>query len=112
MRKDIEFETEDGVTLRGWHYVRGGRPGRVPPFVMAQAFSALKEMYLARSAEAFAAAGLASVVFDTRNFGASDGEPRQEIDPWAQVRDYRNAITHATTLPEVDADRIDRKSVV
>jgi len=31
--------------------------------------------------DAFAAAGLASVVFDNRNFGASDGEPRQEIDP-------------------------------
>jgi hypothetical protein len=29
------------------------------------------------------------VVFDHRNFGASDGEPRQEIDPRAQVRDYR-----------------------
>jgi uncharacterized protein len=46
------------------------------------------------------------VVFDNRNFGASDGEPRQEIDPWDQVRDYRDAITYASTLPEVDADRI------
>ncbi|MBV9920334.1 MAG: acetylxylan esterase, partial [Pseudonocardia sp.] len=43
---------------------------------------------------------------DNRNFGASDGQPRQEIDPWAQVRDYRHAITYATTLPEVDDDRI------
>jgi fermentation-respiration switch protein FrsA (DUF1100 family) len=49
---------------------------------------------------------LAAAVFDNRNFGASDGEPRQEIDPWAQVRDYRHAITWAQTRPEVDADRI------
>src|SRR5271167_4250398 len=106
MRKDIEFKTEDGVTLRGWHYLPDGRRGKVPTIVMAHGFSAVKEMYLDRFAEAFAAAGLGAVVFDNRNFGASDGEPRQEIDPWRQVRDYRDAITYAETLPETDADRI------
>lgn len=106
MRKDIAFRTEDGVTLRGWHYVPDGQSGRLPTIVMAHGFSAVKEMYLDRFAEAFAAAGLASVVFDNRNFGASDGEPRQEIDPWAQVRDYRDAITYAETLPETDPARI------
>ncbi len=106
MRKDIEFKTEDGVTLRGWHYVPDGRQGRVPTVVMAHGFSAVKEMYLDQFAEAFAAAGLASVVFDNRNFGASDGEPRQEIDPWQQVRDYRDAITYAETLEETDPERI------
>jgi fermentation-respiration switch protein FrsA (DUF1100 family) len=45
-------------------------------------------------------------VFDNRNFGASDGQPRQEIDPWAQVRDYRHAITFARSLADVDAARI------
>ena len=30
-------------------------------------------------------------------------QPRLEIDPWAQVRDYRHAITYAITLPETDA---------
>ena len=54
----------------------------------------------------FAAAGLGAMVFDNRNFGASDGEPRQEIDPWQQIRDYRDAITFARTLPTVDGDRI------
>jgi alpha-beta hydrolase superfamily lysophospholipase len=65
----------------------------------------VKEMYLDAYAEVFAAAGLNALVFDNRNFGASDGEPRQEIDPWAQVRDYRHAITYAGTLSESD-DRI------
>jgi fermentation-respiration switch protein FrsA (DUF1100 family) len=63
-------------------------------------------MYLDRYAELMVAAGLNALVYDNRNFGASDGEPRQEIDPWAQMRDYRHAITYATTLPEVDAGRI------
>jgi fermentation-respiration switch protein FrsA (DUF1100 family) len=106
MRTDIEFKSEDGVTLRGWHYLPDHRTGRVPTVVMAHGFSAVKEMSLDRFAEAFAVAGLASLVFDNRNFGASDGEPRQEIDPWRQVRDYRDAITFAETLQETDADRI------
>ena len=105
MRRDIEFDAE-GVTLRAWHYVPDDASGPVPTIVMAHGFSAVKEMYLDRFAEVFAAAGLAAIAFAHRNFGASDGEPRLEIDPWAQVRDYRHAITHALTLPETDGDRI------
>ena len=106
MRSDIEFKAEDGVILRGWHYLPDGKAGKLPTIVMAHGFSAVKEMYLDRFAEAFAAAGLASLVFDNRNFGASDGTPRQEIDPWQQVRDYRDAITFAETLERTDAGRI------
>jgi fermentation-respiration switch protein FrsA (DUF1100 family) len=106
MRKDIEFKTEDGVTLRGWHYVPARTGGKTPTVVMAHGYSAVKEMYLDRFAEAFEQAGLASLVFDNRNFGASEGTPRQEIDPWLQVRDYRDAITFAQTLAETDPDRI------
>lgn len=106
MRKDIECKTEDGVTLRGWHYLTDERRGKVPTIVMAHGFSAVKEMYLDRFAAAFAAAGLASVVFDNRNFGTSGGAPRQEVDPWRQVRDYRDAITFAETLAETDPERI------
>src|SRR5919202_1036326 len=105
MRQDIEFDTE-GVTLRGWVYRPDAATGPVPTIVMAHGFSAVKEMHLDSFAEAFAAAGLGALVFDNRNFGASDGEPRQEIDPWAQVRDYRHAITWAQTRSEVDAGRI------
>ncbi len=106
MRKDVQFKTGDGVMLRGWHYVPQERAGRAPTVVMAHGFSAVKEMYLDRFAEAFAQAGLTSLVFDNRNFGASDGEPRQEIDPWQQVRDYRDAITFTETLEETDPERI------
>ncbi len=103
-RTDVEFNAE-GTTLRGWLYRPEG-DGPVPGVVMAHGFSAVKEMYLDSFAEVFAEAGLAALVFDNRNFGASDGEPRQEIDPWAQVRDYRDAISYLQTLPGIDRDRI------
>jgi len=74
---------------------------------MAHGFSAVKEMYL----DAYAEAGLAALVFDNRNFGASDGEPRQEIDPWAQVRDYRDAITWVRTRSEVDAEDVGKAAL-
>ncbi len=105
MRKIIEINAE-GVTLRGWFYVPEGFAGPVPVIVMAHGFSAVKEMYLDYFAEVFCGAGLAVVVFDNRNFGASDGQPRQEIDPWQQVRDYRHAITWTSMQPEVNRGRI------
>jgi hypothetical protein len=73
---------------------------------MAHGFSALKENYLDLFAEVYCAAGLGALVFDNRNFGASDGKPRQHIDPWRQVADYRDAITYVSTLSEVDGNRI------
>jgi len=37
--------------------------------------------------------------------GASDGTPRQEIDPWLQLRDYSDAITFARSLEQTDSER-------
>ncbi len=106
MRKDIEFKTEDGVTLRGWLFLPDSGSAPFPTIVLAHGYSAVKEMGLDRFGEAFAVAGFAALVFDNRNFGASDGEPRQEIDPWRQIRDYRDAISFCSRLDEVDSSRI------
>jgi fermentation-respiration switch protein FrsA (DUF1100 family) len=105
MRQDIEFDAE-GTTLRGWLYVPDNASGPAPAIVMCHGYSAVKELFLDAFAEVFCEAGFCALVYDNRNLGASDGEPRQEIDPWAQVRDYRHAITFARTLDEVDSDRI------
>ena len=105
MRHDIEFDAE-GTTLRGWLYVPDNATGPVPTIVMCHGYSAVKELFLDAYAEVFCEAGFAALVYDNRCLGASDGEPRGEIDPWAQVRDYRHAITYARTREEVDGDRI------
>ncbi len=105
MREDIEFAA-DGVSLRGWLFAPEDRPRPFPAVIMAHGFSAVKEMGLADYAAVFTAAGLAVLVYDHRNLGASDGSPRFEIDPVAQLRDYRHAITYLEALPGIDPARI------
>lgn len=105
MRIDVEFDA-GGTTLRGWLFKPDMAGARFPAVVMAHGFSALKEMDLDRYAEVFAAAGLVVLVYDNRNLGASDGQPRFEIDPVAQMRDYGHAITYARSRAEIDPERI------
>jgi hypothetical protein len=104
-RQDIEFDAE-GVTLRGWLYRPTAAAAAAPVVVMAHGYNCIKELYLDRYAAAVAAAGHVVVAYDHRNFGDSDGEPRQELDPWLQIRDYRHAISYAQTLDGVDPDRV------
>lgn len=105
MQRDIEFNA-DGVTLRGWLFTPDQGSGPYPTVVAAHGFSAVKEQTLGDLGVVLADAGLAAVVYDHRCLGASDGSPRQDIDPVTQARDMRHAITFAETLDEVDAGRI------
>ena len=73
---------------------------------MAHGTSATMFMVMDKYAQAFQLAGFAVLAYDHRNFGRSEGEPRQEINPWVQCRGYRDAIDFAVTLAEVDSDRI------
>jgi hypothetical protein len=61
---------------------------------------------LERFARVFADAGFVVLVHDHRGFGASDGRPRFDIDPWRQIADRRYAISYLQSHPAVDADRI------
>ncbi len=102
----VEFPSE-GVTLRGRLYAGRDRSGRSPVVVMAHGFSAtINGMVADRYAERFAEAGLAVLLFDHRNFGLSGGEPRCQINRWTQARGYRDAVSFATGLAEIDGRRV------
>jgi fermentation-respiration switch protein FrsA (DUF1100 family) len=74
--------------------------------VLAHGFGATHEMMLPQYEQHFAAAGIASLAFDYRNTGASDGEPRQHISLRAQRADIAAALAFVSTHPSIDADRI------
>jgi alpha-beta hydrolase superfamily lysophospholipase len=57
-------------------------------------------------AEAFAADGFVVLLHDHRTFGASDGAPRQDVDPWQQIADWRRAVSFLESRSQVDAGRI------
>ena len=106
-RRDVSF-TSEGTTCRGWLYPPGGGAPvtGAPAVVMANAFSAVKEIHLDGFARRFADAGLAVLAFDYRTSGGSDGEPRSQVVPHDQLQDLRNAISWLGAQSEVDAERI------
>ncbi|WP_390617014.1 alpha/beta hydrolase [Maricurvus nonylphenolicus] len=77
-----------------------------PTIVMAHGFAGQRNFRLPAFAERFCAAGFAVLLFDYRSFGDSDGKPRQHINPWRQLEDWRAAISHARQDQQVDPSKI------
>ena len=84
----------EGERLAGLLYLPRRRTGHIPLIVMAGGWCYVKELVQPTFAEEFAKVGLGSLIFDYRYMGGSTGEPRQHIDPWQQIEDYRNAISY------------------
>ncbi|GAA1908438.1 alpha/beta hydrolase [Streptantibioticus ferralitis] len=104
-RIDVEFGADGGVMLRGWLFLPQ-EPGPRPAITMAHGYAGVKEHGLERFARRFAENGFVVLLHDHRGFGASDGLPRQDVDPWQQIADWRRAISYLETRPEVDPGRI------
>ena len=103
--RDIRLTMTDQIDLAGKIYLPEGT-GPHPVVVMSHGFSAIMDMGLDSYARAFEQVGLAALVYDHRNFGNSGGNIRQEVDPWQQIRDMREVISHARIHPELDSSRI------
>jgi fermentation-respiration switch protein FrsA (DUF1100 family) len=104
-RSEVEFEVDGGVKLRAWLFVPEGS-GRRPAITMAHGYAGVKEQGIEPFAKAFAEAGFVVLLHDHRGFGASEGAPRHDVDPWRQVADWRRAISYLESLDVVDAGRI------
>lgn len=106
VRQDIEFESA-GITCRGWlTYPARDAQGPVPVVIMGHGFGGTREMRLEAYAQRFNAAGMATLIFDYRTFGASDGEPRNCLIPAHEIADWHAVLAYARALPGVDSRRI------
>ncbi|WP_144972163.1 alpha/beta hydrolase [Mycobacteroides abscessus] len=103
-RRDIEYNVRD-ITVRGWLQVPDG-PGPHPVVILAHGFGGLKEWTIPELADTLVSVGIAAIAFDYRNFGDSDGSPREEVDHCGQIEDFLGAIAYATTVSELDPARI------
>ncbi len=100
--RDVEFPSE-GATLRGRLYTPQRVSKPLPAVVMAHGFSATITMTIDHYAEAICTEGFAVLLYDHRNLGISDGEPRRQINSWVQARGYRDALSYLETLNEIDS---------
>ena len=103
-REDVWFNSGHD-RISAWLY-RPASNGDAPLLVMAHGLGAVRTMRLDAYAERFCAAGYACLVFDYRNFGDSEGAPRQLLDISMQLQDWTVAVAYARTLPGIDYNRI------
>jgi fermentation-respiration switch protein FrsA (DUF1100 family) len=102
----LEFSVR-GQRVAGIFRAPRGRPGaRFPGVVLTGPFTGVKEQVVSAYARRLADSGLATLVFDHRNFGASGGEPRQHEDSAGKLEDLRGATSALASQPSVDAGRL------
>ncbi|CAK3779652.1 Hypothetical predicted protein [Lecanosticta acicola] len=102
-RRDVEFKTVDGLTLRGWLFL-GPKGG--PAVVVNGAFNSPREIFVAAVAKWFGEHGVTALVYDARSLGLSDGLPRNDLDPQKITEDNHDAVTFLQDSGHVDPGKI------
>lgn len=103
--QNIRFHSA-GTEVAGVLSTPEGMSDAKPLVIMAGGWCYTKEIVMPHYAKYFHDIGCATLRFDYRNFGESKGEPRQHVDPWAQIEDYRNALSFARSLKQIDQENI------
>lgn len=95
-----------GESCAAWLHLPSGA-GPHPCVVMSHSTAGLRQMTCyAERGRAFADAGIATLQFDARGFGASDGRPRQLFDVRRQAEELEAATAFARSLAAIDPGRI------
>jgi pimeloyl-ACP methyl ester carboxylesterase len=80
--------------------------GPHPAVVLVHGLGATHDMMLRQYERHFAAVGIATLAFDHRHTGASDGQPRQRISMVRQREDVHAALDFLMARHDVDASRV------
>mmetsp|Transcript_19069 Transcript_19069/g.24623 ORF Transcript_19069/g.24623 Transcript_19069/m.24623 type:complete len:358 (+) Transcript_19069:57-1130(+) len=92
VRQTVFFDSH-GVRCHAWLYTpTKTTQSKFPVVIMGHGLGAQKDFGLEKYAEVFAKKGLASFLIDYRNFGGSEGEPRNLINPFRHVEDWESAV--------------------
>src|SRR3954451_21365527 len=100
----VRFVSGDGACVGRLLLPHG--PGPHACVVLGHGFTAVRDQRLDAFAGAFRDAGLAALTFDYRGFGESPGAPRQVLDPWAQLEDWRSSIEWVRAREDLDPERV------
>ncbi|TVY37672.1 Polyketide transferase [Lachnellula subtilissima] len=102
-RLDVEFPTLDGLTLRAWLFPASKRG---PGMIMTPGFNMPKDAQLPDLAKWFQERDITCLLYDPRGIGASDGQPRNDIDARQMAEDLHDAVTWLLKEPLVDETKI------
>ena len=102
----VEFRS-DGLTLVGDLRAQPGK--RRPGLVFTGPFTGTRDQVTGAYAAALAEAGYATLAFDHRSFGESDGLPRRDEDPQGKMRDLTAAVSFLRRHRQVQIPRRDRR---
>ncbi|MCD6571594.1 MAG: alpha/beta hydrolase [Deltaproteobacteria bacterium] len=103
-KTDSDF-ISNGTRCAGWLYLPEGV--LEPPIViMAHGLAAERTFRLPAYAERFLEKGMSIFLFDYRNFGDSDGLPRNLVNPFRHIQDWKAAIYHVRTLKGINTNKI------
>lgn len=102
----LDFES-DGLRLAAAVTIPQGASPKsgFPGVVLAQGLSGVKNVILPEVAQAFAQSGIATLAFDYRGCGESEGDP-QRLFPLERIADIRNAAACLRTSDGVDPGRV------
>lgn len=102
---EVGFES-GGERCAGWLHLPAGE-GPHPCVTMLHSTAGLRQMrcYAARG-RAFAETGVATLQFECRGFGESEGKPRLLLDVRRQAEDLEAALAFAAGHAEVDERRL------
>jgi uncharacterized protein len=106
-KRPVAFNSE-GLILRGILHLPASFDAekQYPTVVISPTWLSVKEQMASLYAERLAENGFVALAFDFRNFGESEGQPRQFESPALKIKDLQNAVTYLLAQPFVDADNL------
>ncbi len=107
IRKPISFYSGAGLLLKGTltYPDDPGDGSRFPAVVLCNGYMGGKDIYMPQAGEILASQGFASLAFDYRGFGESEG-PHWRLIPEEQLDDIRNAISFTIADPAINGSRL------
>jgi pimeloyl-ACP methyl ester carboxylesterase len=100
--QDVSFTTSDGLKIHGW-FIAPSSPGNGATVILVHGLGNTRMDMLAQAAM-LAKHGYATLLFDFRNHGASDGTITTL--GFFEIEDIRAALDYLSTRQDIDTQRI------
>src|SRR5437660_1085234 len=97
--------TSNGARCTGWLTLPRGS-GPHPGIVLAHGLGATHDMVMSQYEQHFAHVGVATLAFDYRHTGESDGMPRQQFSMRRHQQDVGAALDYLRRHDSIDSQRV------